>query len=198
MDRSYQQVAQNSGFRQVPDVAMVAGSDVNPDQQLDYFDSDDPFDGNGWVSASGTSFAAPMWASVIAMADQGRVAGGLGTLDGSTQTLPDLYQLYSPPNTVGYSTYTTYFHDTIDSAGSGGDAIPGYDTVTGMGSPFANKIASYLADANGGGGGGGGGGGTGSGGGGGGLSGLKGLGHLPITQNGGGTSSGSSGSSGSS
>ena len=36
-----------------------------------------------------------MWARVIALADQARVLGGLGTLDGATQTLPKIYALPS-------------------------------------------------------------------------------------------------------
>ena len=43
----------------------------------------------------GTSLAAPAWAALIAVADQGRVAEGGTTLDGATQTLPALYSLPS-------------------------------------------------------------------------------------------------------
>ena len=43
------------------------------------------------MTMGGTSLAAPSWAALIAVADQGRVAEGGTTLDGGTQTLPALY-----------------------------------------------------------------------------------------------------------
>src|SRR5262249_46884001 len=43
----------------------------------------------------GTSLGAPAWAAIIAIADQGRVLAGKGTLDGASQALPTLYSLPS-------------------------------------------------------------------------------------------------------
>ena len=48
---------------------------------------------NGWITVGGTSLSCPCWAGLIAIANQGRILKGLGTLDGPTQTLPMLYQL---------------------------------------------------------------------------------------------------------
>ena len=82
----------------------------------------------------GTSVAAPAWAALIAIADQGRVAMGGTTLDGPSQTLPALYSLPS-----------TDFHD-ITSGGNGGyNAGPGYDEATGLGTPIANLLVPDLA-----------------------------------------------------
>ncbi len=48
-----------------------------------------------WTQEGGTSLACPMWAGLIAIANQGRVAAGGQTLYGDTQTLPALYSLPS-------------------------------------------------------------------------------------------------------
>ena len=81
----------------------------------------------------GTSLAAPSWAALIAIADQGRVAMGGTTLDGPSQTLPALYSLPS-----------TDFHD-ITAGNNGYYAAPGYDYVTGLGTPIANLLVPDLA-----------------------------------------------------
>ena len=44
-----------------------------------------------WSQWGGTSDAAPQWAALIAIADQGRTLAGETALDGPTQTLPMLY-----------------------------------------------------------------------------------------------------------
>ena len=75
----------------------------------------------------GTSLAAPAWAALIAIADQGRVAVGGTTLDGATQTLPALYSLPS-----------TDFHDITTGSNGTFSAGPGYDYATGLGTPVAN------------------------------------------------------------
>ena len=87
---------------------------------------------NGWIQVGGTSLSAPLWAGLIAVADQGRSLAGLGSLDGRTQTLPLLYQL--PAND---------FHD-ITSGSNGFSAGAGYDLVTGRGSPKANLVVAGL------------------------------------------------------
>ena len=46
-----------------------------------------------WGQWGGTSDAAPQWAALIAIADQGRALAGKASLDGATQTLPMLYAL---------------------------------------------------------------------------------------------------------
>ncbi len=106
----------------------------------------DPYD-NGettpWSVVGGTSLASPTWAGLIAIADQGRsVLYGLPALNGPTQTLPALYdlgsQLDAPAN------YSTYFHD-ITVGDNFYTAGPGYDLVTGIGSPQANNLLPALA-----------------------------------------------------
>src|SRR5206468_3833662 len=46
---------------------------------------------NGWYTVGGTSLSCPLMAGLVAVANQGRVLKGLGTLDGPTQTLPSIY-----------------------------------------------------------------------------------------------------------
>ncbi len=72
---------------------------------------------------------------LIAIANQGRVLNGLGTLDSFQQTLTRLYQLSASD-----------FHD-ITSGNNGYPAGPGYDLVTGLGSPLANLLVPDLAHA---------------------------------------------------
>ncbi len=93
------------------------------------------------VGASGTSAAAPMWAAVIALADQyaGRHLGFVN---------PALYR-------IGRSRADhTAFHDittgtnTVESSSqtvSGYKAGPGWDPVTGWGSPDAQILVPLLA-----------------------------------------------------
>ena len=86
----------------------------------------------GWVQAGGTSVAAPMWAGLMAIVDQGRALDNLPALDGYTQMLPALYQLPSAD-----------FHD-ITTGNNGYPAGAGFDVVTGLGTPVANKLVADL------------------------------------------------------
>jgi hypothetical protein len=116
--------------RTTPDVAFDAGTAVSV---YDSFDAGPTPQGpNSWYGETGTSFSAPAWAALIAVADQGRVVAGLGTLDGPSQTLPLLYQMPA-----------TDFHDVVGGS-NGFNASPGYDLVTGRGSPVVNLVVQGL------------------------------------------------------
>jgi hypothetical protein len=119
-------VTQSSTLRTTPDVASNAGIAMGIYDTYGY---------SGWVNVGGTSAAAPQWAALIAIADQGRAVAGQSSLDGFSQTLPKLYQLQSD------------FHDITSGSNGAYSAGPGYDLVTGLGSPYANLIASALIDA---------------------------------------------------
>jgi kumamolisin len=83
----------------------------------------------------GTSFAAPMWAGYLALANQQAVANGQPTLGFIN---PALY-------TIGLSSsYDTDFHD-ITSGSNGYSATVGYDLVTGWGSPNGANLINALA-----------------------------------------------------
>ena len=74
-------------MRTVPDVSM----DADPNTGVYVLDS---YDG-GYFQVGGTSLATPMWAGLIAIANQGRALDGESSLNGQTQTLPTLYSLPS-------------------------------------------------------------------------------------------------------
>jgi hypothetical protein len=121
----------STGRRSVPDVAY----DSNPSTGFAVYDTDLNGTGNPWFALAGTSAAAPQWAGLVAIANQGRAQHGLGALDGASQTLP---LLYSAPSNA--------FHD-ITSGGNSNVAAPGYDLITGRGSPAANVLVPYLVGA---------------------------------------------------
>ena len=125
---SYQQESV-TGYtvRTVPDVA----ADADPNTGVSVYD---PSDG-GWIVVGGTSLATPIWAGLIGIADQGRALYGGKALDGPNQTLPALYSAID---------YSTNYHD-ITVGNNGFPAGPGYDLVTGIGSPRADGIVPYLS-----------------------------------------------------
>jgi hypothetical protein len=128
---AYQQgvVAAGTTGRATPDVAY----DADPATGVQIYDSyDDPQ--IPLTVVGGTSDAAPQWAALIAIADEGRALRGLGPLDGATQTL---HMLYAMPAGV--------FHDITSGTNQAGSAGTGYDLVTGRGSPVANLVAASLA-----------------------------------------------------
>ena len=118
---------QSATSRTTPDVAF----DADPITGISIYDSYDYGAATPWVKVGGTSFAAPAWAALIAIADQARSTVGLGSLDGATQTLP---MLYAAPSSD--------FND-ITSGDNGFSAGPGYDLVTGRGTP---RVAAVVND----------------------------------------------------
>jgi subtilase family serine protease len=128
---AYQDGAQSTGRRTIPDVAF----DAAPNTGVAVYDSYNDTNGSGpWEQVGGTSLSAPSWAGLIAIADQGRVAAGGTTLTGPTQTLPALYSLPS-----------TDFNDVTAGSNGGFSAHAGYDEVTGLGTPKANLLVPALA-----------------------------------------------------
>jgi len=82
----------------------------------------------------GTSFATPMWAGYLALANEQAVNDGKSTLGFIN---PSLYG-------VGLSSsYDTDFHD-ITSGSNGYSATIGYDLATGWGSPNGSNLISGL------------------------------------------------------
>jgi len=83
----------------------------------------------------GTSFAAPMWAGYLALANQQAAANGdtIGFLD------PLLY-----PAAEG-SSYASLFHDVTSGTSGSYHAGTGYDLVTGWGSPNGSALITLLA-----------------------------------------------------
>ena len=88
-----------------------------------------------WGVVGGTSLSSPLFAGLIAIANQGRTIAGLQTLESRSQTLPLLYGMNNSTPPV--------YHD-ITSGNNGYPAGPGYDLTTGMGSPIADRLISGL------------------------------------------------------
>ena len=131
------------GFRGTPDVSWVADSNTG----LAVYDTTPLTPGStnvGWSVLGGTSIATPQWAGLTALADQVRHA--LGTAVGiSTNDLNHRGE-YDAARPLFYP-YT--YHDiTSGSNGTCGfvcNAGPGYDFVTGLGTPIANSLVPFLA-----------------------------------------------------
>jgi subtilase family serine protease len=121
----------NNGHRAMPDVAF----DADPNTGVAIVDSEDYGSSTPWIDGliGGTSFGAPSWAALIAIADQGRATEGLGTLDGVSQTLPEIYTMPS-----------TNLHDITTGNNNTYSATTGYDLVTGRGTPVASSVVGYL------------------------------------------------------
>jgi len=84
----------------------------------------------------GTSFAAPMWAGYIALANQQSVANGGKTIGFINPTI------YAQNVT---SSYGTDFHDITSGTSGSYSAVTGYDLVTGWGSPNGSSLINALA-----------------------------------------------------
>ncbi|MGO9914062.1 MAG: choice-of-anchor Q domain-containing protein [Isosphaeraceae bacterium] len=123
--------------RTTPDVSAIA----DPNTGVAVYDTGDFTAPDAWIEVGGTSLASPVWAGIIALADQGRSLIGLPALNGPDQTLPALYGLYADP-----TTYAADFHDiTVGNSGLYSAGI-GYDLVTGIGAPIVNKLVPDLVD----------------------------------------------------
>jgi subtilase family serine protease len=84
----------------------------------------------------GTSCAAPLWASLMAMVNEQSLANG-GTYIGFFN--PTLY------NIGVSSSFTTDFHDITRGSNGAYNAVVGYDLVTGWGSPNGVNLINALA-----------------------------------------------------
>ena len=124
----------SSTLRNAPDVAAEAN-----------FDNPTVVNGSFVTGYGGTSFATPRWAGFLALVNQQSVANGKGTVGFIN---PALYNL-------GISAgYSGAFHDITSGSnppstgdGSGFNAVPGYDLVTGWGSPAGVGLINQLAGA---------------------------------------------------
>jgi subtilase family serine protease len=93
------------------------------------------------IGASGTSAAAPLWAAVIALADQyagrhlGFVNPALYRIGRSAYYHQAFHDVTTGTNTVTFGTQTI----------TGYQATPGWDPVTGWGSPNAQVLVPLLA-----------------------------------------------------
>ncbi len=119
----------SSGDRETPDVAW----DANPSSGVYVTDTFD-YPNNTYVgSIGGTSLAAPLWSGLLTIVNQGRALNGQGVLANAQEAV------YTIPGSD--------FHDITSGSNSVASAGPGYDEVTGFGSPIANKVVPDLVNA---------------------------------------------------
>jgi subtilase family serine protease len=123
-------------LRNSPDVAAEAN-----------FDYPTVVNGSFETGYGGTSFATPRWAGFLALVNQQSVANGKGTVGFIN---PALYSIGISSN------YSGAFHDITSGGnpptsgdGSGFNAVPGYDLVTGWGSPAGVGLINQLAGTSG-------------------------------------------------
>ncbi len=121
--------------RGTPDIAW----DANPSTGVAVYDSTKYQGQSGWWEVGGTSVGSPSWAALIALADQGR-ATPLSSSGATGNILNDIYTLAGSTGSAGYA---SNYHD-ITSGSNGNPALPGYDLVTGIGSPQANNLIPAL------------------------------------------------------
>jgi hypothetical protein len=132
--------------REIPDVS----ADADPTTGYAVYEAD----GGGWIVVGGTSAAAPLWASYIALTDDSAGCAGkpLGLIN------PSLYQIAGAAYSTNFADVTlpSPFTDdgqaypgSNDALGTNNGAYPvttGYDMATGLGTMTASTGASLCAD----------------------------------------------------
>ena len=119
-------------LRNGPDVAAEANFDF-------YYCADQKACSTG---LGGTSFAAPMWAGYLALANQQAAANG--------ESIGFINPIIYPQAAAGGTSYSTLFHDITSGTSGSHSAVTGYDLVTGWGSPKTTGPINLLAPAGGG------------------------------------------------
>ncbi|MGY2873012.1 subtilase family serine protease [Marmoricola sp. URHA0025 HA25] len=137
---------QIGSMRGVPDIALQASAGTGalvylslpPDGQSGLICVNDPCS-TGWYDIGGTSLSSPEWAGLVAIADQIH-GSNLGLIN------PKLYSLASVPATYASDYYDiTTGNNTADPSVPGYPATPGWDPVTGLGTPNAAALLPALA-----------------------------------------------------
>lgn len=132
---AYQDEAQSSGYRATPDVSFVA--DPRTGVAVYTTATGTP----RWMEAGGTSLSSPIWAGIIAAADQLRAG----------KDKPPLAVAGPNGDTAHASVYA--LGDALSDITTGENGLcgtectagPGYDTVTGLGSPQAGVDKALAA-----------------------------------------------------
>ncbi len=122
----------NTACRQVPDVS--ASADPSSGYMIFYTGSETG--SSGWQSIGGTSAAAPLWAAVVALADQ-NCACALGDIK------PTLYNIAA----AGAGSFNDIKVGNNDYLGVHAGAYPattGYDMASGLGTPIASTLVTHL------------------------------------------------------
>ncbi len=131
---SQQETLASGKMRLTPDVAL----DADPATGVSVFDSSFvKRDGTspGWLQVGGTSFSAPAWGALLALADEGRALHGRPAL-----TVADIDAYLA-------STHDTRTLHDVTQGSNGYAAGPGYDLATGLGTPVGQRLIPALETA---------------------------------------------------
>jgi hypothetical protein len=130
-----QQGVTPGSLRGVPDVSF----DADPATGVAVYDSVPYEGGQGWFQVGGTSLGAPSWSAILASADQLRAAAGeprLAAADGSAA-----HAIYSLTRGLARITFGPPNGSCPAECWPG----PGYDFITGLGSPRAGIDQALAA-----------------------------------------------------
>lgn len=118
--------------RAVPDVAFNADPNSG---QLVYSSA-----AGGWVVAGGTSISTPQWAGLLSVTNAVRALGGKAPLVGASNLV------YRNIGAVATNYASNLLDVTSGANGSctGCTAMSGYDQVTGLGTPQADKVVALM------------------------------------------------------
>jgi subtilase family serine protease len=111
-----------------PDVAY----DADPATGFSIYDSTPDSGKSGWQTVGGTSAGAPQWAALMAITDEDRAIHREPSFDEQGA----LNAIYSMP--------AGDFHDITTGSNGGFVATIGKDLVTGLGTPFADKLIGQM------------------------------------------------------
>jgi subtilase family serine protease len=136
--------------RGVPDVALQASARTGaliyltlpPDGDSGLICTDGNPCSTGWYDIGGTSLSCPQWAGLVAIADQLN-GGGLGLIN------PALYKIGADPGHYASDFFdVTTGNNQADPTVPGYSAGPGWDPVTGLGTPnAANFVPDLVAES---------------------------------------------------
>jgi len=137
-----------SSARGVPDIALQASAGTGalvyltlpPAGQSGLLCAGTPCS-TGWYDVGGTSLSCPQWAALVAIADQMN-GGGLGLIN------PALYAVAANPAQYAASYYDVTVGNNQTAANVPGyPATPGWDPITGLGTPDAATLLPALVAA---------------------------------------------------
>lgn len=113
-------------LRNVPDIAASADTDMTI--------CADGSCAGGW---GGTSFASPIWAGFIALANEAALSEGKSVVGFINP------RIYALGHDAGYS---DWFHDITVGKSGIYNCVPSYDLVTGLGSPQGQALITHLIE----------------------------------------------------
>jgi Pro-kumamolisin, activation domain/Subtilase family len=139
----------SDGYREVPDISMNADPQTGYDVYCTVGGCAPPSSNHGWMVFGGTSAAAPVWAAMIALANESSLKVN-GFMVGFLN--PSLYDI---AHDASGTSYAQAFHDIVpvqggvnnnDYVGTGNTypTASDYDLATGLGSFDAYNLAQNL------------------------------------------------------